>query len=488
MRTFVGILVAAHIAPLHAEKPKVDALFPAGGRRGTEFDVTAIGISKSWPLHALCDEPRVLFAPDDSEKGKYHVTIGPEVAPGPYLVRFHNTEGTTAPRLFLVGDVAERARSGPEPMEIPVADLPLTVNGRLESNGAVDRFTLALEAGQILVAEVTAYAIDSPLDPLLHVRGAGGARLAFSHDAGRTRLDPRLVFAAPATGRFDLELSAFAYPPQANIQFAGGAAAVYRLTLGLGPPAPVPLPPPFEAEIEGDAPQTLALPAAIGGRIDPAGDSDRYQFEAGKDEVWRIEVAADPIGSWMDPLLVIEDAAGRELKRQDDIDGRSRLDVGLDWTAPADGLFTATVRDLNGAGGHDYAYRLQVFKPQPGVAATAELGVYAIRPGGKIEIGVKVERRSGIAGEFEVGLDTAPAGVTAVPVAVPEKGEAKLVLEAAADAPPANGPVTVWVAPVGSGGESRVPCRFEVKGAFADAGHLLINATDRGWLTVLEKN
>ena len=76
--------------------------------------------------------------------------------------------------------------------------------------------------------------------------------------------------------------------------------------------------------------------------------------------------------------------------------------------------------------------------------------------------------------------------MTAASVVVSDKGEAKLGLEAAADASPANVPITIWVGPVGEV-EKRVRCRFDLKGAAADAGDLLINHTERGWLTVIAK-
>jgi hypothetical protein len=91
-------------------------------------------------------------------------------------------------------------------------------------------------------------------------------------------------------------------------------------------------------------------------------------------------------------------------------------------------------------------------------------------------------------GELAVGVDGLPPGVSAAPVAVPEKGgEVKLKLEAAADAAASSGSISVWIAPQGSPEGSRALCQFELKGAFADAGDLLINQTELGWLTVLEK-
>ena len=475
---FVGTVIA------RSEVPKVDSLFPAGGQRGTEFEVTVTGKLEPWPLSAACDEPQVTFAPIEKQKGKFTVKVGSEVGARACLVRFFNRDGASAPRQFVIGPVPERAQSGAGLMRVSGADFPLSINGRLDSGGDVDRFAIELEAGQQLVASVTAYAIDSPMDPLLHLHGPGGERLAFNHDADRVGLDPRLVFSAPRSGTYELQLSAFAYPPQANIRLAGGATSVYRLTLAAESPA-IELPEGREAGGEGVQPVTI--PTSLGGRIDPAGDVDRFKFAAKKGQLLRFEVAAAAVGSWMDAVLVIEDAAGKELERHDDIDRKTNHDVSLDWQAPADGEFVAKVMDLNRAGGSDLVYKFEISEREPSFSAAAPAGVYAIPAGGKLEIAVKTARLNGYRGGLEVGADGLPAGVSAVAVAVPGKGgEVKLNLVASADAAPANGPISVWIAPEGTGPGARVKCQFDLKGAFADAGDLLVNSTDRAWLTVLE--
>ena len=467
-----------------AEAPKIDSLFPAGGKRGTEFEVTATGKVEPWPLMAICDQPRVSFSPDEKVKGKYRVKIDGDAPVGPCLVWFSNRDGATAPRQFVVGEHAERTQNGSELMVVPAAQLPLTVNGKLESGGDVDRFAIELEAGQTLVASVTAYAIDSPMDSLLHLCGPGGERLAFNHDATRLGLDPRLVFEAPAAGKYELQLSAFAHPPQANIRFAGGATSIYRLALGHEVPA-IDLPEPFEPQGEGAA--VVGVPASISGRIEVPGDVDRFQFAASKGEVFQIRVIAAEIGSWMDALLVLEDVAGKELKREDDIDRKTQPDVALDWKAPADGEFVAKVMDLNGAAGAEIAYRFQIEKQTPGFSGSASRGVYALAAGGQLEIAVQATRSNGYGGELEIGLDGLPPGVSAAPAAVPEKGgEVKVSLSAGPDVRPATVPISIWIAPKGAAPEGRRRCAVELKGSFADAGDLLINSTDRAWLTVLE--
>ncbi len=202
-----------------------------------------------------------------------------------------------------------------------------------------------------------------------------GERLAFNHDATRLGLDPRLVFTAPANGQYELLLSAFAHPPQANIRFAGGATSVYRLSLGHEVPA-IDLPPPVEAA--GEELQQVAIPSALSGRIDPPGDVDRFEFAAKKGDLLKLEVHGARLGSWMDPLLVIEDSTGKELARHDDIDSKTQPDAALDWTPPGDGNYVARVTDLNGAGGSEIAYRFSIARAEASLAAPPQASLLCV--------------------------------------------------------------------------------------------------------------
>lgn len=477
-----GLVLLCGATSSQAEKPVIDGVLPAGGRVGSEFGVEVTGKLEPWPLQAVCDEPGIVFTPD--KKGQYQVKILEGVEEGAYLVRFFNKEGAAAPRLFMVGTAAERSQKGTEVLTIETNELPLTVNGRLDSAGDVDRFAFELEKGEVVVAEVCAYAIDSPIDPLLHMRGSRGEQLAFNHDRTRVGLDPGLVFRAPAKATYELHLSGFGYPPKADIRFAGGASYVYRLALSSDPPV-IPFPEPHESE--SDDPQSLVLPASVSGRIGSDGDVDRYKLSVKKGQIVRFEVLAATLGSWMDPVLVIRNGEGKELKRLDDLDAKDNPDVQLDWTVPADGDYLVEILDLNGKGGADLIYQFKASQPEPSIAVKAVGGVYSIKAGDKVEIAVTVTRRYGFKGALEVGIDGLPPGVTAPTVEVGEKGAAKLTLQATAEVLPANLPLTIWAAPKGEADPAkRVAGRFEVKGSKTDLGDLLINDTDRGWLTVLK--
>src|SRR5260221_357970 len=60
-----------------------------------------------------------------------------------------------------------------------------------------------------------------------------GNECAFVHDG--LGLAPLLAYQAKASGTYVLQVSAFAYPPVADVNLAGGAADVYRLGITTGP-------------------------------------------------------------------------------------------------------------------------------------------------------------------------------------------------------------------------------------------------------------
>ncbi|MCA9218786.1 MAG: hypothetical protein KDA71_00585, partial [Planctomycetales bacterium] len=92
----------------------------------------------------------------------------------------------------------------------------------------------------------------------------------------------------------------------------------------------------------------LAWPGEIAGRGDQNGDVDYFKFTAKPNERIIINCLARRIDSRMDPLLVIYDAAGREL--QSTREGM-RGDPVLDFIVPAAGDYLLKVFDTRYNGG-----------------------------------------------------------------------------------------------------------------------------------------
>jgi hypothetical protein len=339
------------------------------------------------------------------------------------------------------------------------------------------------------VFEVLAARLESPLDSILSIQDANGRELTLNEDFNGT--DSLLAFTVPATGDYFLFLRDVRYQggdrhfyrismgelPYVTAVFPvggrPGATVPLELTgfnLGAAHAMPVTLP--------GDTgsspvPMTLALPAGasnrialavdeapdmlevepnddpakaqaltilstVNGRIMPAApgsrDADCYRFHAEKGETLVLEVLARRVGSPLDSLLAVTDAAGKELAVNDDAGGK---DSRLEFTAPETGEYVARVTDLNERGGPTFTYRLAVTRAAPDFQLSFAPDRLAVGRGGRIPLVVTVERRHGFDGEITLHVDGLPQGVSVAGPARIRAGRkgAHLLLTASPDAP-----------------------------------------------------
>src|SRR5205823_5062285 len=115
-------------------------------------------------------------------------------------------------------------------------------------------------------------------------------------------------------------------------------------------------------------PQSISLPVAVSGRIDPPRDVDAYAFTARKGETLAFRVESRSLGQPLDAVLRISDATGGSVVEVDDV--RRGFDPEVRFNVPADGTYQATVRDLNGQGGPRHAYLLVAEAPRADFALT----------------------------------------------------------------------------------------------------------------------
>jgi len=495
---------------LSAAVPVLDHLFPSAIQVGTTNTVTAVGKFDPWPPRIWQEGPGVRWTPT-TNNGVFEVVVDPAVVPGVRFVRAFNDDGATAPRFLTL--TLDPQRSEVEPNGDPASAQLLppgvnSVNGRLEKNGDVDVYAIDLELGQTLVADLEAYRLMSPLDPVLRLLDPRGVMVAWNHDDPRS-MDPFLAWTAERAGRHLLQVFAFPYPADAEIRFTGNAKSVYRLKTATGPfvrftqplgvqrgvtnrlqpvgwnlggtnggpilfdgsvaeggletvlpltarpwPLQVPVgdgPDRIEVEPNGTGAEAMPveIPSAISGDLDRAGDVDRFRVTVAKGEVLVFDVRAIRLGFPLDAWLAVEDVSGRELTRVDDASG---ADPRIEWTAPADGVHVVAVGNLLQRGGRDQRYRLSVERPKPTLQATVPSGEWVLERGKTNEIKVIVERRHGFQAPLRVSAEGLPAGVAADPVEVSEKGgETVLKLVTASDAPTGSGPIRIRVTETSSG-------------------------------------
>jgi hypothetical protein len=407
----------------------------------------------------------------------------------------------------------------------------VTVNGRLAKRGDVDGYSVSLDQGQRLVADLEANRrLGSPMDAVLQVVSPAGFVLAQNDDAvGR---DPRIIFEAPARGNYIFRLFAFPSKPDSSIRFAGGEAFIYRLTLttggflehvfplavsqecpttvtAIGPnirecDRALTIPPDempdvfalFHPTLPGSAmarrvtgtsivevepndlarPQELSEQSTISGKIDPPGERDVFGINLKKGEKRTFALESRTFGLPLDAVLHVLDAAGKTLVETDDA-GES-LDPELAFTAPVDGKYRVVVRDLNGRGGPHHAYLLRALAPQPDFTLTLSADKFDVTSGKPADVVVKVVRTNGFAQAIDVMAEDLPDCVVATTARskASDASAKSVTIEIRADGCSHPGPFRV----VGRSAEGKAISRH----AFAPIPEFE-TTTDRPWLMSL---
>jgi hypothetical protein len=184
------------------------------------------------------------------------------------------------------------------------------------------------------------------------------------------------------------------------------------------------------------SPQTLTFPCTVTGVIDSPRDEDVFRFSAKKGQVIALEVESDRLGFLLDPYLAVSDPPGKTLADADDT--RRARDPQLSFTAPADGDFFLTVKDMHGHGGPRYVYRMTVQEPRPDFSLKTSADSFSVKRGATVEIPVTIERNKDFDQEIEIVAVGLPTGITASPVKSAAKGDTaksvKLILQATAEA------------------------------------------------------
>ena len=493
-------LVFSLFTQVIAAPPSVGYLNPAGGQVGQKIDVTVDKTLGTAPVSVWTSAPDLtVVIPEKPVKGKekqFSIQIDAKARPGLYWLRFHNAEGASGIRPFLVGTLPEQPETEPN-NDLAHAQKykqpSVTINGVLSKSGDVDTYQVVLKKGETLIASLTANEqLGSPMDGVLQILNHRGTVLSLIDDT--LWFDPRIVYTAPAEGTYYIRIFSFPADPNSTIRFAGSAAYIYRLTLTTGPfvdhslplayhyetPKPVTLegwnltgslkslqpvaehsdgkslvshpqlgnwlkiplsstPVLLESkESQSEKGQPLSIPGSVTGKISAPEEIDIYRFTAKKGENLTFQVDSHTLGYPLDAHLKLFDAKGKLLKEIDD-PTRNYFDARLIYKIPADGEYQLHVTDRFQHGGFRYVYLLSI---QPTVAdfklqASAEQ--YTLTTGGKpLEIEVTVNRLSPrFSDDIEISLVGLPKGATCKSIIskVKEKTEksVKLQLEAKPD-------------------------------------------------------
>jgi hypothetical protein len=300
------------------------------------------------------------------------VTATADVPIGRHGLRLHTPLGTTSLMPVWVGAEPEQTETEPndDASQANEVTAPVTVNAALGKEGDVDTYRVMARAGHDLVVGIVAAPLGSMTDTTVSVLSSDGHLLA-SNDDFRDSKDSLVIYRPPADGPLLVRV--------ADRNAAGGWRQFYRVSIGelpvltsvfplgrseaakravnveganlggqtsgaLGATSserphvvPVLLPGlnrepinrisvalgkyPELMEHEGNdtlaTAQPLTVPVTVNGRINHDGkaDADLFRIQARKGEPLVVQVAADRLGSSLDSVLEILDAAGKPVPR-----------------------------------------------------------------------------------------------------------------------------------------------------------------------------
>jgi hypothetical protein len=419
-----------------SREPSSTHIFPAGGKRGSvvkvrvggecfppgmNFTVLGAGVtgpSVLGPEVKARYEPSLRRLPRDADgvganmayprEFDAWLTIAKDAEPGVRFWRAWGGWGGTRLRPFLVGDLPEFIESEPnsQPELAERITLPVVVNGQIAGERDQDFFVFAAKAGEVVVCDVMAARIGSPLDAVIAITDLSDKR----QDVDEIRIgnDPVVSFRVPATGDYRLHV--------ANLGFGGGPAYVYRITVTTKPYAVFPDVVTTGGNHSFQSALELQTPSTVNGRFLNADAEDWLRVNAKKNEKFTIACRPFPRASAAVPVLTIFDASGVQLAKAGNIETPER-GFEIDWKAPADGVFRLRLRDLQhgSRGGPEFVYRLTMRPAQPDFSLRLDPDYVNVVQGGRTELDLLVQRSGGYTGPIALSAAGLPDGATIEP-------------------------------------------------------------------------
>jgi hypothetical protein len=197
-----------------------------------------------------------------------------------------------------------------------------------------------------------------------------------------------------------------------------------------------------EPNDQPDSAQQLTTPVVVDGRVDRAGDWDVYRFEGKAGELIIAETVARRLGSPVDSVIELIDAAGQRVAANDDFPDRAaaltthHADSRFVTTLPRDGVYFLRIGDAQSQGGADCAYRLRVGPPRPDFALRVTPSNVNVPVGSVAKVTVHALRRDGFSGAITLDLIDAPPGFALDGAVIPSgKDSIRMTLTAPRVAP-----------------------------------------------------
>ena len=375
------------------ELPYLETIFPLGGQRGTDRTIAVTGANLE-TVNAI------------------QVSIDTETPTGQQALRVKTPSGLTSnPHPFSIGSLAERSESEPNDSadKANTVNTPITINGKIDKPGDVDRFSFEIKNPQFLVFEVEALRLSSQLDALLTLYGAENDQVLAVNDDAR-RSDARIEQNLTQAGKYSIAIR--------DLNNQGGSAYSYRLNIR-------PLQPDFTLSAvvldSQNRPSSLDSPrVSRGGTFTLQVNVSRLDRLTGP---IRLHCPTLPKTFEVSPAVI---EAGQN---------KAVLTVTAPWDAPL-GLIPFSVAGVSAVGSRQIEYTtpspmlLTVMEAPEYTLTLAEISA-SVAHNKTVNLHVTANRRDDFTGPITLSVVGLPPRVTAAPVTVaPNKDEAVLSIRA----------------------------------------------------------
>ena len=471
----------------------IEHLSPPALERGktTRLAVAGSDLKKALDLWTSLPAGKITATPVGDSKADaaiFDVRVADDAPVGLFGLRVATADGLSNVHLCLIDDLPLQAApdSAKEPAKV---ELPCALWGRFQE-GHVDRFALAVKAGQRVSFEAVGNRFGKEVDPLVIIRDANGRIVAerdndaglyfdcrFEHrfaDAGTYTVEMRDArFHGHEHGFYVLRMGRF---PAARVAVPGVVKAGKRIDLflpELNETLPVEIP-----AAQHTGPMSLALrrqddegstwlpvevseaetaiaaadavtpekgtpakvPCQLGGVLRKPGERQYFRLELMKGQSIQVIGHSRWLNSPVDLDLVVTDATGKTLRAASEGPDDT---VKLEFAAPAAAVYCLAVRDQARDGGPAYAYQLDVRAGVPQVEIVAEVEGLTV-PRDSYQPVPLVVTRGNYAGPIALTLDGAPPGVVLTPSEIPA-GANSVVCKLSAEAATPLGLHTVHI-------------------------------------------
>ena len=391
------------------ELPYLETIFPLGGRRGTNNTIAVTGANLE-TVNAI------------------QVSIDTETPTGEQTLRVKTPSGLISnPHPFSIGSLAEMGETEPNNTleKANAVNAPITINGKIDESGDVDRFSFEIKAPQLLVFEVEALRLSSELDALLTLYGAEKQTEAATdmkaNDAAEEQVlmvnddasgaDARVEWNFTEAGKYSVAIR--------DLNNQGGSAYSYRLNIR-------PLEPNFTLSAvvldSQNRPSTLDSPrVSQGGTFTMQVNVNRLDRLSGP---IRLHCPTLPKTYEVSPAVV---EVGQN---------KALLTITAPWDAPL-GLMPFSVAGISAVGSRQVertatpsSMLLTVMEAPEYTLTLAEISA-SVTHNKAVNLHVTANRRNDFTGPITLSVVGLPPRVTAAPVTIAEgKNEAVLSVRA----------------------------------------------------------